>query len=93
MSGEGRLDLAVVEGATEPLTVKIGAEGLFTIAMPQRRAGLVIKCHTGNDAALAIAVRAVLDQLFPGMFLPSEWPWSVVPNVVGDVVGERTAVW
>lgn len=93
MSGEGRLDLRVVQAAREPLTVKVGAEGLFTIALPERGAGLVVKVHTGNDAALAVAVRAVLDEVYPGLFAPDAWEWEVVKNVVGAVVGERRAVW
>ncbi len=93
MSGEGRLDLRVVEDATEPLTVKVGAEGLFTIALPNRRAGLVVKVHTGNDAALAVAVRSVLDEVYPGLIEAEPWPWSTVQNVVGRTVGERRAVW
>lgn len=93
MSGEGRLDLKVVQSAGEPLTVKVGAEGLFTIALPNRRAGLVVKVHTGNDAALAVAVRGVLDELYPGLITPDPWPWSTVLNVVGREVGERRVVW
>lgn len=93
MSGDGRLDLRVVQGAAEPLTVKVGAEGLFTIALPERGAGLVVKVHTGNDAALAVAVRAVLDEVYPGLFAPGEWDWAVVKNVVGAAVGDRRAVW
>ncbi len=96
MSGEGRLDLLVVEGATEPLTVKVGAEGLFTIALPDRQAGLVVKCHTGNDAALAVAVAAVLDRVYPGILRADAvggWSWGTVLNVVGVRVGDRRAVW
>lgn len=92
MSGEGRLDLAVVRGAREPVTVKIGAEGLFLVAVPGRRWGIAVKVHTGNADGLAVAVRAVLDALAPGMFTPAEWPWAEVRNVVGRVVGERRAV-
>lgn len=93
MSGEGRLDLRVVQDATEPLTVKVGAEGLFTIALPERAAGLVVKVHTGNEAALAVAVRAVLDEVYPGVIRGEPWPWSIVSNVIGRVVGERAAAW
>ena len=89
MSGEGRLDLLVVRGAREPVAVKIGAEGMFLIAVPGRRWGIAVKVHTGNSDALAVAVRAVLDELLPGMFTPAEWPWADVRNVVGRLVGER----
>jgi L-asparaginase II len=87
-SGDDRLDLAVVRGATRPLAVKVGAEGLFCIAIPEERAGLVVKVHTGNADALAVAVRSVLETHWPGI-LPGEWRWDVVKNVAGAVVGDR----
>ena len=90
-SGTGRLDLAVVSGAEEPLAVKVGAEGLFCIARPQSRQGIAVKVHTGSNDALAVAVRAVLREL--GVGLRGDWPWSLVRNVRGVVVGERLAVW
>lgn len=93
MSGEGRLDLAVVRAAVAPLTVKIGAEGLFCIADADGGAGVAVKVHTGNADALAVAVRAVLDRWLPGALGPAAWPWDEVHNVVGDLVGERRAVW
>lgn len=92
-SGEGRLDLRVVQGSTEPLAVKVGAEGLFCIARPDRRQGIAVKVHTGNGDALAVAVRAVLDEVAPGLLAPVDWPFAEVRNVVGRVVGERRAVW
>lgn len=91
VSGDGRLDLAVVRGASAPLAVKVGAEGLFCIALPGE-AGLAVKVHTGNQDALAVAVRAVLDRLRPGL-LTGAWPWATVTNVVGREVGDRVAVW
>lgn len=93
MSGSGRLDWTVVKGAKEPLTVKVGAEGLFSIALPQRRQGLVVKVHGGTDTHLATAVRAVLEHLIPGVLGGVEWPWATVKNIAGAVVGERRAVW
>jgi L-asparaginase II len=92
VSGEGRLDLAVTTQATEPLACKVGAEGLFDIALPGRRLGLVVKVWTGNADALAVAVRAVLAEVAPGV-LPEALPQETVVNVVGRVVGERVAVW
>ncbi len=92
-SGTGRLDLAVVRAATEPISVKIGAEGLFDIALPARRLGVVIKVHSGNSEALAVAVAAVMAEVAPGAlgdWTPAE---AVVLNVAGREVGERRAVW
>lgn len=93
VSGTGRLDLVLTRAATEPLTCKVGAEGLFCVALPARGVGLAVKVHTGNGDALATAVRAVLDRFFPGVVAPVEWPSDVVLNVVGARVGARTAVW
>lgn len=93
VSGEDRLDLAVVRGAREPLAVKIGAEGLFCIARPAARQALAVKVHTGNGDALAVAVRAVLDAVAPGLLAPEAWPWATVRNVAGLAVGERRAEW
>lgn len=90
MSGTDRLDLAVVQGASEPLAAKIGAEGLFCVALPRRRVGVAVKVHTGNPDALAVAVRAVLAEL--GVRLDGEWPWACVRNVRGVAVGERVFV-
>ncbi len=92
MSGDGRLDRAVVEQASEPVAVKIGAEGLFCIAMPTRSWGLAVKVHSGNSDILAVAVKAVLEEVAPGV-LTGEWSWGSVRNVVGAVVGDRVAVW
>jgi L-asparaginase II len=90
MSGTDRLDEAIVRGAREPVAVKIGAEGLFCVAMPTRRAALAVKCHTGNADALAVAVRGVLGEL--GVRVEGEFPWADVRNVRGVLVGERRLV-
>jgi L-asparaginase II len=91
MSGDGRLDLAVVQQASEPLTVKVGAEGLFCIASPARRLGIAVKVHSGNTDVLAVAVRAVLERL--DMRVSGAWPWADVLNVRGLLVGSRRARW
>lgn len=90
MSGDERLDLIVVQSARRRLTVKIGAEGLFCIALPDERLGLVVKVHTGNTDALATAVHALLEEHFPGT-LPEAWSWNVVRNIAGLEVGARVA--
>ncbi len=91
MSGTSRLDLAVVEQAPEPLACKIGAEGLFCIAVPGRRMGIAVKAHTGSSDALAVGVRAVLAEL--GLPLSGPWPWAHLRNVREVEVGERVALW
>lgn len=91
MSGNGRLDLAVVTRASEPLTVKIGAEGLFCIARPGASQGIAVKVHSGLSEALGPAVRAVMERL--GVTFSGRLPGESVRNVRGVVVGERKVSW
>jgi L-asparaginase II len=92
-SGTGRLDLQVVRGAREPMAVKIGAQGVFCMALPARGLGLAVKVHTGVTEALPAAVAATLASAAPGAFVPpEEWDLLRVRNVVGDVVGQYRVV-
>ena len=87
-SGRGRLDLALVRHASEPLAVKIGAMGLFCIALPRRRMGLAVKVHSGSGEALPVAVEWALAQVAPGVFArPAAWELALVRNVAGREVG------
>ncbi|MBL8916651.1 MAG: asparaginase [Archangium sp.] len=90
VSGDERLDLRVTQGANEWLAVKVGAEGLFCIARPEKRQGIAVKVHSGNADVAAVAVKWVLAQ--QGVNVQGEWPWSVVKNVRGVEVGARAVV-
>jgi L-asparaginase II len=83
----------VVTQTQQKMTVKVGAEGLFCIALPEKKQGLIIKVHTGSNDALAVAVQEVLNHLYPGICKEGPWPGRVVKNIAGAVVGERVAVW
>ncbi len=92
-SGDERIDLAVARRAAEPLVGKIGARGIFCIALPQRGLGVTIKVHDGDEDALAVAIPAVLDRVAPGALGPDDaWPWATMCNVAGVAVGRRVAV-
>ena len=52
-----------------------------------------MKGHTGYAAALAVAGAAVMERWFPEAWPEAPWAWGEVRNVVGDLVGERRAVW
>jgi L-asparaginase II len=90
-SGTDRLDAAVVALARETLAVKIGAAGLFCMALPDRRLGIAVKVHSGDRQALGCAVLATLAKVAPGAIAqpPEDWPWHVVRNVIGVTVGRR----
>ena len=92
VSGEGRIDLAVARRAAEPLVGKIGADGVFCVALPARRLGVAMKVVSGNEHALAVAIPAVLEAVAPGCLRPDPaWPWAMLRNVVGREVGQWVA--
>lgn len=92
-SGAGRIDLAVARRAAEPFVGKIGARGVFCIALPQRGLGVAIKVADGDEDALAVAIPAVLDHVAPGCMAPDpQWPPATMRNVAGRAVGTRVAV-
>jgi L-asparaginase II len=87
-SGAGRLDVAIVRGAREALAVKVGALGVFCIALPERRLGLAVKVHSGNGEALPLAVATALGRLAPGAFqAPERWGALEIRSVAGSLVG------
>jgi L-asparaginase II len=86
-SGTGRLDLDVVRAAPEPLAVKVGAMGLFCMALPRRNVALAVKVASGVSEALPAAVRWALERAGVTLALPSPWPLCEVRNVVGLPVG------
>ncbi len=89
VSGTGRLDLDISRGAREPLVVKIGAQALHCLALPERRLGIIVKVHSGVETALALATEAALEAFAPGAFeRPEGWDWHLVRNVAGIPVGE-----
>jgi len=93
-SGDGRLDLALSERVREPYFGKIGAGGIFCVALPQRRMGIALKVASGNEDALAVATVEALRRLAPGSVAPSPgWRWAEVNNVAGQKVGWRVATW
>ncbi|MBT9558165.1 MAG: asparaginase [Myxococcales bacterium] len=90
MSGDGRLDLELVRGASEPLVSKVGAAGVLCVALPRRGLGLALKVLSGSDAARPVAARLLLEQIAPGLLPPSLLSEDhLVRNVAGHVVGKR----
>ncbi|MCC6217185.1 MAG: asparaginase [Polyangiaceae bacterium] len=92
-SGSDRFDRELVRLAREPMAVKIGAMGLFCLALPARGLGIAVKVESGNADALAVAVPECLAAAAPGAWeAPPGWPLREVRNVVGDPVGAWRAV-
>jgi L-asparaginase II len=88
-SGDGRLDLSLAQAAQEAYVGKIGAQGVFCFALPERGRGIAVKVLSGSSEALGVAVAWALATFAEGAFLePAEWPPRQVRNVVGALVGD-----
>lgn len=90
VSGTGRIDAHFAAAAAEPILTKIGAQGVFNVALPARRLGLALKVHSGDDAAVAVAAEAWIRAVAPGALRADVLnPWAVASNVVGRPIGAR----
>lgn len=87
-SGTGRLDLDVVRAAREPMAVKVGAGGLFCVALPGRDLGIAVKVHGGVMEALPALLAWALENYAAGAWrAPDDWELLKVRNVAGREVG------
>ncbi len=64
VGGTGRFDTLVMERLGERLFCKVGAEGVYCAALPERGLGVAIKIDDGNNARAAeVAMAAVIEAL------------------------------
>ncbi len=62
VAGTGRFDTRVMQRLGERVFCKVGAEGVFCAALPQRGLGVAIKIDDGNNARAAeVAMAAVIE--------------------------------
>ena len=66
VGGSGRFDTRVMTAFGERVFCKVGAEGVFCAALPERGLGIAIKVDDGNNAraaevAMAAAIEALID--------------------------------
>jgi L-asparaginase II len=62
VGGTGRFDTLVMERLGERVFCKVGAEGVFCAALPERGFGVAIKVDDGNNARAAeVAMAAVIE--------------------------------
>ncbi len=84
LSGEGRAEVLLAERATEALVSKVGAEGVFMAALPDRGIGIALKARDGARRAGDLAMEAVLADL--GVLRERDAVHTVV-NAEGTIVG------
>lgn len=94
MAGAGRAEVQFAELATEPLISKIGAEGVFMAALPERGIGVALKARDGARRAADLAMEAVLAHL--DVLTPDPTQGGLahhVTNAEGSVVGAMDVSW
>jgi L-asparaginase II len=96
VGGEGRLDTALMRASAGRLLVKVGAEGVYAAAVPERGWGLAIEVEDGAWRASDTALVGALDRLgWPGARSADEGVAAfrdpVVRNTRGEAVGRICA--
>ena len=87
-SGTERLDESVVRHCATAMVAKIGAQGLFCMALPDRGMGIAVKVLSGCSDALPTAVSAALAEVAPDVWQePPLWRFREVRNVAGRLAG------
>ena len=64
LAGTGRFDTRVMQRLGERVFCKVGAEGVYCAALPQRGLGVAIKIDDGNNARAAEVVMAAVIEAF-----------------------------
>ncbi|MGZ5747156.1 MAG: asparaginase [Caldimonas sp.] len=67
VAGTGRFDTRVMERLGERVFCKVGAEGVFCAAFPERGFGVAIKIDDGNNARAAEVAMAATIEAFVGL--------------------------
>lgn len=66
VAGTGRFDTDVMQRLGERVFCKVGAEGVYCAALPERGLGVAIKMSDGNNARAAeVVMAAVIESLVP----------------------------
>ena len=64
VGGSGRFDTRVMQRLGERACIKVGAEGVYCAALPQRGLGVAIKIDDGNNARAAEVTMAAVIEAF-----------------------------
>jgi L-asparaginase II len=94
VAGEGRPCTALMRAYPGRVLVKVGAEGVYGAALPQRRLGIGIKVEDGHTWAAVVALWATLAQLDLDPPVAEALPqFAMIPtlNTRGETVGSLRA--
>ncbi|MGH7584043.1 MAG: asparaginase [Gemmatimonadales bacterium] len=74
VAGAERLDTVLMQAWSERVIAKIGADGVYSAALPGLGLGLALKVHDGDMRAAAVALVAVLEALTGRFASAQSWP-------------------
>lgn len=100
IGGTDRLDTALMHAWPGRVIAKVGAEGVYSVSLPELGLGLTLKVRDGNMTAAGVALVAVLDEVVRRLGAGRNWPLEAlsqwhrpeIRNTRGVVTGEYTAV-
>jgi L-asparaginase II len=99
VAGSERIDTVVMEAWPGRVLAKIGAEGVFSAALPTLGVGLTLKVHDGDMRSAGYALVALLGQVIARLDPGADWPMDrlapwlapVIRNTRGVVTGAYQA--
>ena len=92
VAGTGRLCTEVIAGSGGRVLAKIGADGVYCVAIPEARLGMALKVEDGDVDSARPALLAVLELLLPGaVHVAESFRSPVIRNTLGEEVGRITA--
>ena len=94
VAGQGRPCTALMEAYPGRLLAKVGAEGVYGAALPERRLGIALKVEDGHTWAAVVALWTTLAQLGLDPPLAERVPqFATIPtlNTRGETVGSLRA--
>jgi L-asparaginase II len=88
IAGTARLCTEILAASDGRVVAKVGAEGVYSAALPELGLGVAVKVEDGDFRSSGPALLAVLDQLAPGCVpVADEWRKPTVKNTRGMTVG------
>jgi L-asparaginase II len=88
IAGTGRLCTGILTASNGRVVAKVGAEGVYSAALPELGLGVAVKVEDGDFRSSGPALLAVLDQLAPGgVPVADEWRKPELINTRGMKVG------
>lgn len=78
LAGAGRLDTVLMQAWPGRVIAKIGADGVYTAALPTLGLGIALKVHNGDMMAACVALVGILEAVAGQFGRHEEWPLAAL---------------